>query len=541
MIIIGKGSKLYQSIKKGDVVELSTRDFFEKEFKAFDHQTIIVFSLLNVDAIDRLLKNSNGIILIIGSCAAISGLSKRFNYSKLKESQLNYVKKLNNTRLKYLTFGEFYPTQRKGLYFFSDVNYFWEFCEKALKSDKNILNFFSIEGKVSKFSNIFTIIEKFSAPFLTLVIKLFTNFTYGYSNAAFMRDEKKVAILGSGICAYAVNKIWKKADCFSEKSNKPHIKLDSRWRPDPIIANNGKGGLSMYYHGVTPTITINNKLNIIPLEIIKMNDRVPKNMTDSYFVPRFTPRPKIKTVKDINNFKESKSKDITYLCLSVIGNINFLIEKNYISRVQVSDDIVYKIGTVSEKSYNKLIKKNVITKKGSYFPIINLKNGHINFRPVFFKKISINFIDISNDLFRDLSFSSLIEKILRSLYMRFGFIFLKPKYWECYVQQNLKDAYTVTKEKIKENDVTEEINYFVKNAMNELIDQGFSDFKLDVGDFMSGIHLGYDRKILKKIPKKYRVFDTSLNDYPGSHPTIYSFCKSYNVAKSDYQSIYNDL
>ena len=80
-------------------------------------------------------------------------------------------------------------------------------------------------------------------------------------------------------------------------------------------------------------------------------------------------------------------------------------------------------------------------------------------------------------------------------------------------------------------------NESIEIAVKKIFSLGFRSFKHDVGDLMSGIHLGYDRKILKNIPNNIVILDTSLNQIPGSHPTIESYCKSYNMAKSIYKQL----
>ena len=541
MIIIGKGSKLYQSIRRSDDHEFSTKEFLENNFEAHNNQTIIVFSLLDLNGIERIINNSNGIILIVGSCASISGFHNKFKYSKIKRNQLNVVKNNPLNRIKYLIFGEFYPKQKNGLTFFSDINSFWDNCNKASRSHQKVFDFYKVIGEETAISKFLLSFEKLGAPFTTFPIKFLTNYTYGYNNGAYISSKKEINILGSGMCAYAAKNVWKNSNCYSEKKFMPHKRIKSNWRPDPIISNKGIGGLSFHYHGVTPTSVINDKKNMEPLSILNLNERQAFTVTESYFVPRYTPRPRIKKLLDISEFKTQSKSEIIYLCLSVVGNLNYLINRDYIDQVDISDDIVYKIGSVSDKEVKDILSKNHITKKGAYFPILQIKNGHINFRPVFFKKTSINFIDIGKDFFKDLSPIVIIEKVLKAIYMRYGLIFLKPKYWECYIQQNIKGAYTIKKNAIIENDVKDIINDYIDAAHEKIISEGFNNFILDIGDFMSGIHLGYDRTILKTVPQKYRVFDTSLNDNPGSHPTILAFCKSYTMAQHDYKVIHNDL
>lgn len=536
ILIIGKSSKLYQSIRLDGASEISTKEFYDKNFLAFGYKLIIVFSVISESQIRRLYKISDGKILIIGSCAAISSLHKKFKYSRIKKEQMDTVIKINNSRLKYLIFGEFYPSKKKGFTYQSNVKNFWRYCFDSEKSEKLVLSFFNIEENKSKMSNIFSLFDKFGAPYSSFLIKLCTSHSYGYSNAKLISNYENISILGSGMCAAAVSNFYKNATYYAPKSkHMSHDKIKSKWRPDPIISNKSQGGLSNFYHGVTPIKTLINPLNKSALKSINIYENNDYLMQDGYFVPRFIPRPKKLRTSSLDKFNLKKYKGKVFLCLSVVGNLEFLIKENYIESANISDDIVFRLGGISNTDYERLVDKRTISKKGCYFSTISINSGHISFRPVFLKKIEINFIDIKKSFIKDLRLMSIIEKILRSLYLRFGLIFFKPKLWECYVQTNIRNAYKISRNGIYENpDNKAQFIEASSHAREKVLAYGFKDFTLDIGDIMSGIHLGYDRAILKDIPNNIIVLDTSLNKSPGLHPTLESFCNSYNNAKNSF-------
>lgn len=542
-LILGKSSKLYNSVKNNkNFHEISTIDFFDNAFEAFEFETIIVFSLLNKDQIQKLLNKSKGNILIVGSCAGISRLKNRFKYSKIKNEQIQSVLHNNKIRLKYLIFGEFKPSNRKGLNYISDIDRFWEYFSYALKKNDILIPCYKVIGTPSIFSKIFSCLELLGAPFTSLFIKYATNYSYGYSNPALKVDLKltKAFILGSGLCSSAVHRIFKNAYSFSIKSkNKKHETVFSKWRHDPIVGNKTKGGLSMFYHGVTPISTLKNSENYEPLETLKILENTKFIDFDGYFVPRFTPRPANIKTKCLSEFEFKKNKnELIFLCLSVKGNLEFLIKHNLLRDAKISDDIVYRLGEISNEDYQNFLPKKILTKKGCYFPSITMKDGHINFRPVFFKKINMNFIDLKDTFFKEINILALFEKVLRALYLRYGILLFKVKNWECYVQQHFSEAYIISSNGMHESsDLQERFLDSCRKAKDFLHSIGFKHFKVDEGDLISGIHLGYDRSILREIPSNILILDTSLNECKGSHPTIESYCRSYNIAKEHYISL----
>ena len=73
---------------------------------------------------------------------------------------------------------------------------------------------------------------------------------------------------------------------------------------------------------------------------------------------------------------------------------------------------------------------------------------------------------------------------------------------------------------------------FVWKVLQRMKQLGFTTFRRGLGDVMSGIHLGYDRKLLSGLPPGVHVLDTSLNPEPGQHPTVRTFCIAHALVAS---------
>ena len=102
-----------------------------------------------------------------------------------------------------------------------------------------------------------------------------------------------------------------------------------------------------------------------------------------------------------------------------------------------------------------------------------------------------------------------------------------------YVQRNFANAYTVSSGGVFESP---ELQASFRSAVDEeaqrMAQIGLATFRRSLGDVMSGIHLGYDRSILTKLPSRLCVLDTSLNPELGQHPTVRAFCLAYELAAS---------
>jgi hypothetical protein len=341
-----------------------------------------------------------------------------------------------------------------------------------------------------------------------------------------------IKIFGAGLAAYAVKLALPTSKVFANKAVCKHCKINSEWRENPIIYNLSTHGLSTYYHGVTPLNLFYKAENKIPLNYLGIWFSVKEiKIPHGYFVPLKVPRPKI---NDFESFKaiEFKNTDNIFLCLSVIGNLQYLIRKGYLVDAIVGDDLVYKIGTISTEEYIKIIKnKPIRVETGSVFPVLKFKRKVISFRPIFIKETNLNFIDLSKNFsVRNIAFIDVLEKILSALYLRFGLLFFPVKKWACYVQDYIENAYTISATNIVESQFLKE-NY--KNSKIETVEflrKIFNNLTEEDGFIISGIHLRYNRNILNGIPSNIHLIDNSLSLSYGEHPTIEMFCTAYNYA-----------
>jgi hypothetical protein len=184
-IIVGSGSKLYKKLKKPniDVIELRTNEAINDEFYYDQSFVVVIFSLLGKEDLAKIEKKFSGIKIIVGSCAALSTISKKFKYSKFKLMQLEYVLS-NGCGFKYIIFGDFFPDPtKKGLQYLTKIEDFWEICNKAANDNRKIYPSFSIVGCENLNSKILSLIDLHFSPISTWIIKNYLNYTYGYSNA----------------------------------------------------------------------------------------------------------------------------------------------------------------------------------------------------------------------------------------------------------------------------------------------------------------------------------------------------------------------
>ncbi len=179
--IIGKGSKLFQSFSLPDHVDrFSTEESLN--INDFGDANLVVFSMLDEEKLIELNSKTTGTTLVVGSASSLSIIAGRFKYSSFKKKQLSAVSETDNS-LKYLIFGEFFPTYRKGLFFFSDKDNFWKNCFFALENKKKVFHFYEIKGEKTLVFLALSFIDRALAPFSTFFIKKFSNYTYGYINA----------------------------------------------------------------------------------------------------------------------------------------------------------------------------------------------------------------------------------------------------------------------------------------------------------------------------------------------------------------------
>tara|TARA_B100001057_G_scaffold349498_1_gene350925 strand:- start:820 stop:1926 length:1107 start_codon:yes stop_codon:yes gene_type:complete len=354
--------------------------------------------------------------------------------------------------------------------------------------------------------------------------------------------EKKNIILGDGLCAYGTKLALENSIIFAPKNKSNHYKLNSKYRNASVLFNSGKKGLSNFYHGVTPLSILKNKKYSEVLKKINLNDDALKDIDKSgYYVPFLVPRPKIKKTLNLKNFDLEKNiENNLYFCLSVIGNINSLYKLNYLQETLISDDVVFSVGKISNKDFKEKYFDQLKTTKGTVFPCEYRENFTLSFRPVFFESVDMNYIDFKETFFKEISLKQLNEKILKSIFLRFGIKFIKVKYWECFIQKNIRSSYLFKKGKISEDKMFKKnLESSFEEAKNLIKSLNFISFKEKISNVSCGVHLGYNREILSKVPKNLNFFDTSLNKNHGHHPTIVAFCESYlkTVQKKNYRDL----
>jgi hypothetical protein len=339
-------------------------------------------------------------------------------------------------------------------------------------------------------------------------------------------------ILGTGLMAQAAWDAAPNSLVYGSSQKAEHEVLNSAWRGSPVISNRGIGGLSRSYHGVTPAIVFDNPENEQPLQ--RLNLQVPlslRGFSDQNFVPWKVPRPSLSPSGDIPaNLREQST---TALCLSVMGNISFLLAQGFIQHADINDDIVFRAGRLSAKDAMRLFGKHRRIQGGTLFPFIRLSSCQISIRPVFYRPVDINFIDLRDSLLRAATPGDVFEKILKALYLRYGVQLKEVRYWEVFVQANVEAAYEVTSRGVRETQaaqtaiglISHDVGMFMKG-------QQATSYVDDTGDVLCGIHLGYDRRILKGLPENILVLDTSLNSHRHLHPTIESYCRAFCMVKA---------
>ena len=188
ILVVGKGSRLYGNrLRLAGATELSTAELRDDKLGDAEYDLVVVFSLLDSSELDRLRRKTTGVVVVVGSCAALSKLSSRFKYSRFKASQLNFVENSSDSRLKYVVFGDFEKSRRSGLSFYSDANTFWRDITDAASSDKRVVECFEVMGERSLASEVFTLLDRIFAPLSSILLKVCTRYTYGYNNAKNVR------------------------------------------------------------------------------------------------------------------------------------------------------------------------------------------------------------------------------------------------------------------------------------------------------------------------------------------------------------------
>lgn len=339
-------------------------------------------------------------------------------------------------------------------------------------------------------------------------------------------------VLGSGLCASAAASAVRGAFVLSPLGKRSHTRVDTVWRPPAVVTNLGGGGLSRYYHGVMPSAVLKEEKYQPGLRLLGLaNVQVPQG--DWNFVPTKVPRPWVRPDASIDGYDLRQVGDApVFMCLSVIGNLQLLIAEGYLEEARVSDDVVFKLGTVSLEEGASLLPPPQRGPRGAFHPILRFPGGQVGLRPKFFRDTTINFIDPKQNLL-SIDPRDLAEKALRAVYLRYGLSPLRASGWDVYVQRNFTDAYTVSRDGVAESrGLKSQFQEVVEHETQRMTQLGFTTFRLSLGDVMSGIHLGYDRNLLAGLPAGLHVLDTSLNPEPGQHPTVRTFCIAHALAGS---------
>jgi hypothetical protein len=339
-------------------------------------------------------------------------------------------------------------------------------------------------------------------------------------------------VLGSGLCASAAASALRRAVVLSPLGRRPHTRVDSEWRTPAVVTNLGSGGLSQYYHGVMPAAVLTDEKNQPGLRLLGLADMtVPQG--DWNFVATKVPRPWVRPDASIDGFDLGQVGDTpVFMCLSVIGNLQLLVAEGYLKEARVSDDVVFKLGTVSLEEGARLLPPLQRGPRGTFHPILRFPGGQVGLRPKFFRDTTINFIDPRQN-FLSIDPRDLAEKSLRALYLRYGLYPLKASGWDVYVQRSFPHAYTVSRDGVAESrDLKSLFEAVVEEEIERMMQIGFTTFRHILGDVMSGIHLGYDRNLLNVLPPRFHVLDTSLNPEPGQHSTVRTFCIAHALASS---------
>ena len=214
-----------------------------------------------------------------------------------------------------------------------------------------------------------------------------------------------------------------------------------------IVKNQSIGGLSNFYHGLTPLRVLScpkyfDALSFLKIQPILETD-LPRETEKHWFVlPHHVPRPANRPISDlptVQDYKNLVDAENTVLALSCLGNLEYLQSLKFLApKVEVDDDLVLYLGTVESLCDMEYLP---ITKhKHLIFPTYRYCDHTIYFRPVFYKDTKVNFTNIYQNL---LNISGISEKALRMLFARYGKQFFNPIKYEVIVQFKVKNAYSL--------------------------------------------------------------------------------------------------
>lgn len=344
----------------------------------------------------------------------------------------------------------------------------------------------------------------------------------------------EILVLGSGLCADGVVRAAKQSGVSFKVSDRKRrgkfTTIPSRLRDDPIVAHDGYGGMGKYYHGVFPEVLFDHPSF---RDFYKID--VPEFLADPwsyYFVPRLVPRPQIArsmVTKLCESFKPDECVE-TFFCQSVVGNLSSIWESLGCSKVAVSDDVVTCIGEISGDEFSQKYPFSVKRSAGlAIFPAVLQDNCMVTFRPVFNEPANLNFIDVKSSLL-EINPKNFLEKVRLGSFLRYGIVLGKIKKFQVFAQINITDCYEMTSTSFTESEILGHKLVKEREKLWSELARRFTSFIPQSHFYSSGIHLGYDRRILSSLPPNWSVLDTSLNRYPGMHPSLFSQLESFRIA-----------
>jgi hypothetical protein len=330
-------------------------------------------------------------------------------------------------------------------------------------------------------------------------------------------------ILGTGICARAVMDSFHKTDIDLFQPMETQLKTELNYHGiNFVLSDINTGGLSNRYHGIIPGKTINNVAYNEYLKTLKLR-HLSQISDETYYVPWQVPRPNLKRAANINLANIDLSRKI-YLCLSVLGNLSFLQNNGLLkNKVTMSDDLIIKFAEFKNLPIKYFPK---FFYGGAVFPVIKTENGIISFRPVYGED---NSIDFTKNVYKQLFLNNplqILSKVQQAIYLKFGLLspLKKPLRWVATLQLNIPNFYTLLEGKVTINDGIFKIAEKNISHAYALLKQKIPETVFCDAEYFNGIHLGYDRAILANIPRNIRVYDMSLNQFKGEHPTVQVYC-----------------
>lgn len=345
-------------------------------------------------------------------------------------------------------------------------------------------------------------------------------------------------ILGAGLCADAVRRRLPDAKVvLLEESKQRFYSLQCSWRQPPILYSKEKKGLSSYYHGIAPfSILTNDKWESCRKEYnlptVSASAFGQTNLTYVKFLPI---RSGINAVNMVNSISVNQKIHThpVYLCMSVVGNLQFLIANKMIpGEVNIGDHLVVKLGCISFENLRLHFGPSFsfLTRTGTLFKHIDIeKCARLFFRP----NLQLSHKDFSKSIpqLGKLFLSLDPRKLASGIYNKIGYPRLKTSY-EVFAQIPVDNMYTLTVRGVRHSPSAERIALDKIHYVSDKCRLAFPSFKpypLNPFNILPGIHLHYDRDLLKEVPQNINVFDNSLVEDRLIHPAVISAFASYNL------------